>query len=83
MNAVISLKKLNDKAFVVNCELIQSIECMPDTIISLTTGDKLIVKDSAREIVRKVIDYKRAINGRELEVSAGEFEPEVAKLTEG
>ncbi len=80
---MISLRKLNDKEFVVNCELIQSIECMPDTIISLTTGEKLVVKDGAEEIVRKVIEYKRVINGREIEVRAAQVETEGAELAEG
>ena len=80
---MISLRKLNDKELVVNCELIQSIECMPDTIISLTTGEKLVVKDGAEEILRKVIEYKRAVNGRELEVRTAQVETEGAELAEG
>ena len=80
---MISLRKLNDKELVVNCELIQSIECTPDTIISLTTGEKLVVKDGAEEILRKVIEYKRAVNGREIEVRAGQVETEGAELAEG
>ena len=83
VNAVISLKKLNDRDIVINCELIKTIECMPDTLISLTTGEKLIVTNGVEEIVRKVIEYKRAVNGGELEVYTRQMETEEAELAEG
>ena len=59
---MITVKKINKKEIVVNCELIQTIEGGSDTIISLTTGAKLIVADGPGEIVSKVMDYKRAVN---------------------
>lgn len=56
---MIRLKRLNDKEFVVNCELIEFIEETPDTVITLTTGRKIVVKDSIEEVINKVISYKR------------------------
>jgi len=46
---------------VVNAELIETIEETPDTVITLTSGKKLIVEESMDDIVRKVMEYRRAI----------------------
>ena len=51
-----------DHDMVLNAELIETIEETPDTVITLTTGKKLIVEESMDEIVRRVMDYKRALN---------------------
>jgi flagellar protein FlbD len=59
---VIALKRLNGQEFVLNADLIEIIESTPDSIISLTTGKKLVVKNSLEEIVRKTIKYKQLCN---------------------
>ena len=53
--------KSQDRDFIVNAELIETIEETPDTVITLTSGKKLIVEESMEEIVRKVMDYRRAL----------------------
>ena len=53
--------KSQDRDFVVNAELIETIEEPPDTVITLTSGKKLIVEESMDEIVRMVMDYRRAL----------------------
>lgn len=53
--------KSRDHDFVLNAELIETIEETPDTVITLTNGKKLIVEESMDEVVRKVMDYRRAI----------------------
>jgi len=50
--------------FVLNAELIETIEETPDTVITLTSGRKLIVEDSMDQVVRKIMDYRRAIIGK-------------------
>ncbi|MPN35789.1 Swarming motility protein SwrD [bioreactor metagenome] len=57
----VSRLKSRDNEFVLNAELIETIEQTPDTVITLTSGKKLIVEESADEIVRKVMDYRRAV----------------------
>lgn len=47
---------------VVNAELIETVESTPDTVITLTTGHKIIVQESADEVIRLVIAYKRSIH---------------------
>ena len=58
---MISLTRLNDSELVVNSELIEFIEAMPVTIITLTTGQKILVKESVEEIIQMVKEYKRDI----------------------
>jgi flagellar protein FlbD len=60
-NGVIQLTKLNNTPFVLNAELIETIESTPDTILSLVTGRKYIVRESVDEVLEKCIAYKRKI----------------------
>jgi flagellar protein FlbD len=60
---VIALRRLNNQPIVVNADLIESLESTPDTVVTLTSGNKLIVRDTVAEIQEKVIAYKRAIYG--------------------
>lgn len=62
---MIPLRRLNNQPIVVNCDLIESIEATPDTVVTLTSGNKLIVRESLEEICRRVIAFKRAIYGPE------------------
>lgn len=58
---MIKLTRLNGEEFVVNAELIQSVESRPDTFITLTSDDRLIVRESVEEVVKRSIAYSRAI----------------------
>ena len=58
---MIDLTRLNGVNFTVNCDLIESIEETPDTVVTLTTGKKLIVKESRQQIKNLVLSYKRKI----------------------
>ncbi len=58
---MIELTKLNDMKFIVNAEIIEFVEETPDTVISLTTGKKILVKESGQEVIDAVISYKRSI----------------------
>ena len=65
---MIELTKLNDIKFSVNPELIEIVETTPDTVITLTTGRKLIVKESRQEIKNLVLSYKRKIYSELLKI---------------
>lgn len=54
--------KAQEADMVLNADLIETIEETPDTVITLTSGKKIIVEESMDEIVRRVMDYKRALN---------------------
>ena len=58
---MIYLTRLNHTPVVLNAELIEHIETTPDTVISLTTGQKFMVLESTEEIIRRVMDFRRAI----------------------
>ena len=56
---MIELTKLQNAKIVVNAELIEFVESTPDTLITTTTGKKLMVKESVDDVIRMVIAYKR------------------------
>lgn len=58
---MIKVTKLNGEQFVLNAELIKTVEETPDTVITITTGHKYIVKESADTIVGEVVRYKKDI----------------------
>jgi flagellar protein FlbD len=58
---MIYVTRLNHTPVVLNCDLIEHMETTPDTVISLTTGQKLMVLESAEEIIDRVIQFRRSI----------------------
>jgi|WetSurMetagenome_2_1015567.scaffolds.fasta_scaffold353753_2 flagellar protein FlbD len=58
---MIELTQLSGKRFWLNPHLIESMESNPDTTLVLTDGKRIIVKEGADEVIRKVIDYRRSI----------------------
>ena len=57
---MIRVTRLGGKELVVNADLIRFVEATPDTIITLTSGDKLVVQENVDEIIRRCIAYGRA-----------------------
>jgi len=60
---MIRLTRLNRTPVVVNSDLIEHIETTPDTIISMTNGQKLTVRETAEEVVERVLEFRRLIQG--------------------
>lgn len=58
---MIDVTKMNGGSITVNADLIETVEETPDTIITLTTGKKIIVKESRQQIKNLVLSYKRKI----------------------
>lgn len=56
---MIELTKLQNTRIVVNADLIEFVESTPDTLITTTTGKKLMVKESVEEVMNLVIAYRR------------------------
>ena len=63
---MIELTKLNDTKITVNAEIIELVEETPNTVVTLTTGRKLIVQETRDEVADLVISYKRAIYNSDL-----------------
>ena len=57
---MISLTRINHVPLVLNSDLIEHIEVTPDTVISLTTGQKFMVLESAEEIIQRIQEFRRA-----------------------
>ncbi len=58
---MISLTRLNGSRFVLNAELIRTVEASPDSVVTLVNGDRFIVAETPEEIVRRAIEYGRAL----------------------
>jgi flagellar protein FlbD len=59
---MIKVTDVSGKEKFLNCDLIERVESIPDTLITLLTGRNLIVKESPEEIVEKVSEFKRRCN---------------------
>ena len=60
---MIDVIRMNDTVFTINAELIEMVEETPDTVITLTTGKKFIVKESRQTIKNRVKSYKNDVFG--------------------
>ncbi len=56
---MIRLTRLGGEVFVLNAELISYVESRPDTFITLTTGDRMVVAESMDEVLRRAVTYQR------------------------
>ena len=59
---MIKLTLYNNSDVIVNADLIECVEHTPDTLISLTTGKKVMVKESVEDVISKVVAYRRLIH---------------------
>lgn len=57
---MIKLTQLNGEAFVLNAELIRYVEARPDTFITLTTGERLVVRESLDEVMERAVRYQQS-----------------------
>ncbi len=58
---MIRLTRLNQSPFVLNAELIRTVEETPDTTITLTTGERMMVAESMDEVVTRATEYGRSL----------------------
>jgi flagellar protein FlbD len=58
---MIRVTRLNSSPLIINSDLIEHIEITPDTVITLTTGQSMRVRESADEIVQRIVDFRRNI----------------------
>ena len=58
---MIVLTRLNGQQFVMNAEKIRYIEATPDTVVCADTGEKVMVKETLKEVTQRAIDYARVI----------------------
>jgi flagellar protein FlbD len=58
---MIRLTRLNHNPLMINSDLIEHLEITPDTVLTLTTGQKFVVLESADEVRDRVIEFRRAV----------------------
>ncbi|MDR1066933.1 MAG: flagellar FlbD family protein [Clostridiales bacterium] len=59
---MIYITKLNGRGAVINADLIEMIEASPDTIVTMTTGRVIIVKEAVDDIIKRVVEYHGKIS---------------------
>jgi flagellar protein FlbD len=58
---MIQLTRLNNHPLMVNSDLIKFVEKAPDTVLSLVTGEKIVVLESSEQVLEKIIEFRRVI----------------------
>jgi flagellar protein FlbD len=58
---MICVTRLNSAPLILNSDLIEHIDVTPDTVISLTNGQSLRVRESAEEVVQRIVEFRRSI----------------------
>jgi flagellar protein FlbD len=64
---MIKLTRLNDTPVVINCFLIEHLEATPDTVVSLTTGRRFVVRETVDEVVELAVAYLTGLHEREID----------------
>ena len=59
---MIKLTRLNDSKLVINAEMIEFVEAIPDTIVSLVSGKKIMVTESVDQVIEQVVKFKKSCN---------------------
>ena len=59
---MIQLTRINQQQLVLNSDLIEQIESTPDTVITMTNGQKLVVVESAEIVIERVVAFRRSIH---------------------
>src|SRR5438477_5637401 len=58
---MIQLTRLNNQALIVNCDLIEFVESAPDTMLTLVSGEKIVVRETPKEVLEGIIRYRRLV----------------------
>jgi flagellar protein FlbD len=56
---MIKVTRLNSSELVINCDLIEFVEAIPETMVSLITGKKIMVTENVEEIINRVAEFKK------------------------
>jgi flagellar protein FlbD len=80
---MVRLTRLNQAPLVLNSDLIEHIDSTPDTVITLTNGQILRVRETADEVVERIVEFRRKIHGLGVELPLpSEPDPDTPEPTE-
>lgn len=66
---MIQLTRLNNSRLAVNCDLIKYVEEAPDTVLTLVSGEKLVVRETTEQVIERVRDFRRSVLSHAAETS--------------
>lgn len=75
---MIKLTQLGGDVFVLNADLIKYVETRPDTIVTLTGGERLLVRETIDEVLRRAVDYQRS---KHLQPNTDYHQPWISRLS--
>jgi flagellar protein FlbD len=58
---MIRLTRLNNQPLAVNSDLIKFMEQAPDTMLTLVTGEKIVVRETAQQVLDRIVEFRRSI----------------------
>ena len=58
---MIELTRLNGQSLFVNCDLLKYAEASPDTVLTLMTGDKIVVRESCEDVVALAVSFRARV----------------------
>ena len=58
---MIQLTRLNNQSLIVNCDLIKFVETAPDTVLTLVSGEKILVRETPQEVLRRILDFRHDV----------------------
>ena len=58
---MIQLTRLNNKPLMVNSDLIKFVEQSPDTLVTLISGEKIVVLEKADEVLARIVEFRRSV----------------------
>ena len=58
---MIQLTRLNNQPFAVNSDLIKFVEQAPDTVITLVTGEKIVVRENTEQILQSILQFRKSV----------------------
>ena len=58
---MIKLTRLNDSEFVLNASMIKFLESRPDTIITLMSEEKVVVRENIEQVIDRIVEYERRV----------------------
>jgi flagellar protein FlbD len=61
MERMIELTRLNGSIFVLNADLVETVETTPDTVILLSNGHRYVVRESMEEVTKRILAFRRRV----------------------
>jgi uncharacterized protein YlzI (FlbEa/FlbD family) len=81
---MIQLTRLNNKPLMVNSDLIKFVEQSPDTLVTLISGEKIVVLEKPRDVLTRIIEFRRSVlQGLSSVWDMSAFHPPVSPSSEG